>query len=92
MAELRHLTRTTVSATTDRPPERLAELPGIHDVRVDDGRVSFDVDSENLEDAIRRLTELGLRSLSSHPPTLEDLFLRHYDEELTEAGVEQNER
>jgi len=92
LAELRHLTRTTVSATTDRPPERLAELPGVHDVRVDDGLVSFDVDSDNLDGAIRRLTELGLRSLSSHPPTLEDLFLRHYDEELTEAGVEQNER
>jgi ABC-2 type transport system ATP-binding protein len=30
--------------------------------------------------AVRKLTEFGIRSLVSHPPTLEELMLRHYDD------------
>ena len=39
----------------------------------------------HLDDAVRRLGELGVRSLVSHPPTLEELFLRHYGDELGDA-------
>jgi ABC-2 type transport system ATP-binding protein len=88
LAELRHLTRTTVVAETRRPVAALASLDGVHDLVVDDGRVSFDVDADALDAAIRRLAEAGITSLTSHPPTLEELFLRHYGDELAEAGVE----
>jgi ABC-2 type transport system ATP-binding protein len=88
LAELRHLTRTTIAAQTERPAVDLAALPGVHDVRLDDGRVSFDVDSDELGAAVGHLTGLGLRSLTSHPPTLEELFLRHYGDELADAGVD----
>jgi ABC-2 type transport system ATP-binding protein len=87
LEELRHLTRTTVSVATVRPATGIYALPGVHDVRLDDGRVSFDVDSDHLDATIRHLSGLGIRSLTSHPPTLEDLFLRHYGDELAEAGV-----
>jgi ABC-2 type transport system ATP-binding protein len=88
LEELRHLTRTTIAAQTVRPVTGVDALPGVHDVQVEDGRVSFDVDSDRLDDAIKHLSGLGIRSLTSHPPTLEDLFLRHYGDELAEAGVE----
>jgi ABC-2 type transport system ATP-binding protein len=88
LEELRHFTRTTVSAATVRPATGMDALPGVHGVRVDDGQVSFDVDSDRLDDAIKHLSDLGIRSLNSHPPTLEDLFLRHYGDELAEAGVD----
>jgi ABC-2 type transport system ATP-binding protein len=80
--ELRHLTRTTISATVARPPTRLSELAGVHDLQVRDGHVSFDVDTAHLDRAVRHLTDLGLLSLTSNPPTLEELFLRHYGDEL----------
>ena len=80
--ELRHLTRTTISAHTHQPPDGLTALPGVHGVRSDDGRVTFDVDNDHLDDAVRHLAGLGVRSLTSHPPTLEELFLRDYDDEL----------
>jgi ABC-2 type transport system ATP-binding protein len=86
--ELRHLTRTTVTAHTTRPAVDVASVPGVHDLHVDDDRVSFGVDSDHLGDAVGYLAGLGLRSLASHPPTLEELFLRHYGDELAEAGVE----
>jgi polyether ionophore transport system ATP-binding protein len=53
-------------------------VPGVHNFQAQDGRVRFDVDDQALEEALRRLTSLGVRSLVSRPPTLEELFLRHY--------------
>jgi ABC-2 type transport system ATP-binding protein len=82
LTELRHLTRTTISADTDRPPDGLAALPGVHDLRRHDGRVVFAVDGDQLDAAVRHLAGLGVRSLTSQPPTLEELFLRHYGDEL----------
>ncbi|MDT0379718.1 ABC transporter ATP-binding protein [Streptomyces sp. DSM 42041] len=89
LQEMRHLTRTTVEAETERPATGLEELAGVHDVRRDDGRVRFAVDGAQLDAAIRRLTECGIRSLTSHPPTLEELMLRHYGDVVDgeEAGA-----
>jgi ABC-2 type transport system ATP-binding protein len=85
--ELRHLTRTSIAVETARPVTGLEELPGVHDAAVRDGRVRFDVDTDSLDDVLRHLTTFGVRSLRSAPPTLEELFLRHYGEELAEDGV-----
>ncbi|GGV32087.1 tetronasin ABC transporter ATP-binding protein [Actinomadura cremea] len=87
LAELRHLTRTTIEAETERPVTGLADVPGVHGLRVEDGRVRFDVDAEHLHAAVRRLSEFVPRTLISRPPTLEQLFLRHYGDELAENGV-----
>jgi ABC-2 type transport system ATP-binding protein len=83
--ELRHLTRTTVTARTARPATNLAQLPGVHDPSLEDGHVTFEVDAEHLDTTIGHLHSLGIRSLISHPPTLEQLFMRHYGEDLFEA-------
>ncbi|WP_185067645.1 ABC transporter ATP-binding protein [Nonomuraea jabiensis] len=79
MAELRHLTRTSIDAELAAPPDGLAGLPGVHGLRADGGRVRFSVDTAALDLALRHLTQAGVRSLVSRPPTLEELFLRHYD-------------
>ena len=78
LAELRHLTRTAISVELAGPPIGLAELPGVHDVHVDGTRVRLKVDAGALDGVMRALTAIGLRSLVSQPPTLEELFLRHY--------------
>ncbi|MGY1722121.1 ATP-binding cassette domain-containing protein [Blastococcus sp. SYSU DS0533] len=87
LAELRHLTRTAVTAETVRPATGLESLAGVHDVRRDDGRLRFDVDTEALDGALRHLIGFGVVSLTSTPPTLEELFLRHYGDELAEDGA-----
>ncbi|MEV7724503.1 ABC transporter ATP-binding protein [Streptomyces sp. NPDC087917] len=78
LAELRHLTRTVLTAELSAPPNGLARLPGVHDVDVRGLRVSLRVDAGALDAVLRSLTASGVRSLTSTPPTLEELFLRHY--------------
>jgi polyether ionophore transport system ATP-binding protein len=78
LADLRHLTRTSIQAELVGRPEGLADLPGVHNLRRENGRVRFDVDADALDPALRQLTGVGVRSLVSQPPTLEELFLRHY--------------
>ena len=85
LAELRHLTRTTVIAETDRPATRIAAVPGVHEPELHGNRVSFDVDSDHLDEAVAALAGLGVRSLAAHPPTLEELFLRQYGETTVTA-------
>ncbi|MEU8964919.1 ABC transporter ATP-binding protein [Streptomyces sp. NPDC048491] len=78
LAELRHLTRTSVAAELAGEPGELADLPGVHDLDVQGRRVKLQVDTDKLDAVLRSLTESGVRSLTSTPPTLEELFLRHY--------------
>src|SRR5260370_21697277 len=77
LAELRHLTRTSIQAELAGPPSGLAEVPGVHNLQIEGTRVRFDVDTNGLDEALRHLTSVGVRSLTSQPPTLEVLFLRH---------------
>ncbi|WP_395361357.1 ATP-binding cassette domain-containing protein [Streptomyces sp. YH02] len=83
LTELRHLTRTSVTAELAAAPNGLAHLPGVHDLDVVGHRVKLQVDTDKLDAVLRSLTASGVRSLTSTPPTLEELFLRHYADEVT---------
>ncbi|MFJ9740046.1 ATP-binding cassette domain-containing protein [Streptomyces sp. NPDC101166] len=82
LADLRHLTRTSVTAELAGPPDGLAHLPGVHDLDVRGRRVRLQVDTDRLDAVLRSLSASGVRSLTSTPPTLEELFLRHYQSDL----------
>ena len=88
LADLRHLTRTSVSAELQRAAPGLADLPGVHDLDVDGHRVHLEVDTPALDAVLDTLQAAGVRSLTSQPPTLEDLFLRHYGDP-SERGAEE---
>jgi ABC-2 type transport system ATP-binding protein len=78
--ELRHLTRTRVTATLARPMtvHELTATPGVHDGDVDGNVVSAAVDSGSLAVVLDVLGKHGIQALTSRPPTLEELFLRSY--------------
>ena len=88
LAELRHLTRTEIAFVHDPAKEAaVAALPDIHDLVIDEGRVRFTVDSDRVSEFLPDLGRLGVQGLTVAPPSLEDLFLRHYGDEL--APVEE---
>jgi ABC-2 type transport system ATP-binding protein len=79
LADMRHLTRrTTIQAELAGPANGLATLPGVHDLRTDGPKVIFDVDADALEPALQTLIKVGVHSLVSQPPTLEEIFLGQY--------------
>ena len=90
LTDLRHLARTSISVELAGPPAGLADVPGVHNLKIDGARVRFEVDNSAIDTALCKLTAIGVRSLDSRPPTLEELFLRHYanaGDRRREAGV-----
>lgn len=87
LAELRHLTRTSIAVETTEAIAGIETLPGVHDAVVNHTRATFSVDAAQLDAVMRRLASLGVRTLTSTPPTLEEMFLRHYGERDALAGV-----
>ena len=82
LGELRHLTRTTLTVELARPTDALEALPGVHGLARADGHVRFEVDGDRVDETVRALAPLGVTSIVAHPPTLEELLLRHYGDDL----------
>ena len=89
LADLRHLTRTSVVAETASRVEGLESVAGVHHPEVKDRRVTFDVDTDHLDEAMKLLSGAGIRSLTAHPPTLEELFLRQYGDQVEQGEPEE---
>ncbi|MEU6564812.1 ABC transporter ATP-binding protein [Nocardia nova] len=78
LAEMRHLSRTSIKAELTGDPGDLGAIEGVEDVNISDHTLTCQVDGDHLGELIRVLGDAGVRSLVSQPPTLEELFLRHY--------------
>ncbi|MFJ2913100.1 ATP-binding cassette domain-containing protein [Streptomyces sp. NPDC087228] len=86
LADMRHLTRTNISAELAGAPNGLTRLPGVHDLDVQGLRVTLQVDTDKLDAVLKSLSASGIRTLTSTPPTLEELFLRHYAADATDTA------
>ena len=78
LSDLRHLTTTRILATLESPPDDLSLWPGVSDVDVTESAVSFAVAADALAATMSRLAPFGVTAITSHPPTLEELFLQQY--------------
>ncbi|GAB3098502.1 ATP-binding cassette domain-containing protein [Isoptericola nanjingensis] len=90
--DLRHLTRSAVTAVVDGDPSSIAAMAGVHDLATTtDGegtRVTFDVDNSEMGRVLPAVSALGVHSFTAQPPSLEELFMRHYGDELAADGVQ----
>lgn len=78
LKKLRHLTRTRMEVETKRQLEGFDRVKGVHDLYIKDKTVYFQVDSEEINNVIKFISPFEILRLESAPPTLEDLFMRHY--------------
>jgi ABC-2 type transport system ATP-binding protein len=86
LADLRHLSARVVEATYDGTPPEL-ELPdGVTSTAVGESAVRFDVRGP-VGPLIDRLAGTGVIALVSREPSLEELFLAHYDRGGEHVGV-----
>lgn len=87
--DLRHLTRSTYTADVVGDPAALESLDAVHDLTVTPGSadapttVTFSADNDRTDDVVNALSSLGLRRLVTAPPSLEEMFLRHYGDDIT---------
>ena len=79
LSELRHLTRISMTVETKDPIDGLDTLPGVHGVRRQGDSLSFQVDVQEIGGVTAHIAKYGVQKLESTPPTLEDLFMRHYN-------------
>jgi ABC-2 type transport system ATP-binding protein len=82
LAKMRHLTRTSFRVTTTAKAAAVTALDGVHDLREEGGQLVFDVDTASIQAVLATLTKAGVSALSVTPPSLEELFLRHYGDKL----------
>lgn len=87
LEELRHLTRSTVRVVTTQHPTAISSLEGVHDLTVDGARRTFTVDDTALSHVMSTLAGAGITNLTVTPPTLEELFVHHYDGTPARAGA-----
>ncbi len=96
LTELRHLTRTQITFSAEgqadivadaaAAPGALAGIPDAHDAVIDHGRVTFTIDSDRVAAALPELARRNVQGLTMAPPSLEELFLRHYGDEIGTDG------
>ena len=87
LADLRHLSQASVDAELAGPAPGLTELAGVHGLDVTGNRVRCQVDNSALDEVLRQLIAAGVKSLVCQPPTLEELFLRHYSAEAGQPAA-----
>ncbi|WP_077324181.1 ABC transporter ATP-binding protein [Virgibacillus siamensis] len=86
LSDLRHLTRTNLLVETKEPLHSLETMHGVHDVEAKEHALSFQVDTEKLDKVMKHISQFGVVKLESAPPTLEDLFMRHYEGKETSVS------
>lgn len=88
LADMRHITRTSVTVITDKPFD-LHNQPGLYSVTQEGAKSKFQVDTDKLDTIIKELANYHVKSLICTPPTLEELFLRQYGDELKVDGFDE---
>ena len=78
LAQMRHLRRTTVTAELRGDAGAFATLPGVHDLSVSGRHLTCQADADALDGLLAALAAIGVESLTTQPPSLEQLFLQHY--------------
>jgi ABC-2 type transport system ATP-binding protein len=85
LADMRHLTRTSVRVATGASAADVRAIAGVHDLREEAGALVFDADTDRIGDVLEVLNRAGVSALTATPPSLEELFLRHYGDRIDEA-------
>lgn len=84
LSELRHLTRSTVVATTSENTDQVSGMKAVHDFSRNGERITFQIDDHSIASILPILNDLKVRSLTITPPSLEDMFLQHYGDQPSE--------
>jgi ABC-2 type transport system ATP-binding protein len=86
LAEMRHLGAQRVEATFEGSPPEIAALDGIRATPAGEHSLRFEV-SGSIEPLLRVLADQRVVSLTSREPSLEEIFLHHYESPNGDGGA-----
>lgn len=86
LSELRHMTQITMSVETEKPLEGLIKIDGVHNIMLAGNQTNFQVESDKIDKVLGYLVNYNVKSLTSSPPSLEQIFMRHYGEDFSERS------
>ena len=81
LTEMRHLTNTTITVSTKKAIVGLSKVAPIHNATIEKNHARFEVAGKDLDNIFKHLTKFSIQSVTSHPPTLEEMFMSHYNED-----------
>ncbi len=84
LSSIQKLQRTSFMIETKKSAKAVAKLDGVHNYEELGNKVVFEVEPKHLDQVMKKLASLELSHITSHPPRLEELFLRHYDNDTKE--------
>jgi ABC-2 type transport system ATP-binding protein len=82
LSQMRHLTRTSIRVGTKATLADVQKIAGVHDARSEADQLVFDADTDAVNGVLAALTKAGVSTISVSPPSLEELFLRHYGDRI----------
>jgi ABC-2 type transport system ATP-binding protein len=85
LADLRHLGAQTIDLTFEGPAPKLDGLPGVHVTRAGESALRCEV-SGSVGPLIAALADHPVVAITSREPSLEEIFLHHYDTDGGGAG------
>lgn len=81
LSSIQKLKGTNFEIETKKSTKHLAKLDGVRGYQENGNKTVFEVDPKQLDEVIKQLATLEVVHITSHPPRLEELFLKHYDNE-----------
>lgn len=80
LEQLRHLTRSTITLETKEDVVKMKDVEGVYDFKQKGKKkATFLADQKQINNILIQATLLGVEKFEAVPPTLEDLFITHYE-------------
>ena len=77
--DMRHLTRSVITLTSNHDLSNLTKVPGVYDFSQTGEIAKLSVEKEHLNEVLLAAANIGISNIESAQPTLEDLFIQHYE-------------
>lgn len=82
LSQLRHMTRLNIDVHTENSVQNLLQFASIEDIEMKNDQTTFTIESHELNAVLSHLIQFGIKNITSTPPSLESLFMKHYGEDL----------
>ena len=79
LSQVQKIQHTNFEVESKNSSAAIQKIKGVKNFSSNKNKAKFEVDPDQLNKVMKELSKMELTHITSHPPKLEELFLRHYD-------------